>query len=285
VGHLIARACAATFETLLRRHVLDPLGMASVTTRADEAILQPVGLPHVRRGDQETLAETFAYPRARVPSGGLIGSVEDLLRFAAFHLGSPLAGSTPVLDDDARLALQQPHAACDARGMSQALGWRVVAGADGEALIYHDGSYTGYQALLLLVPAAGVAIAVLTNSDSGAAVCRRVREVMSDRLLGIRQVEPPFVALPPERLLALAGRYEHNGTDRSTIRSESGGLVVHTVEDGEEQPPQLCMPVGDSQFIVVSDRRAGWRLTFLPDTAGEPAIMRYGARLGARVDR
>src|SRR5579871_2015053 len=76
-GELCARQANTSFEEALAACVLDPAGLEA--TSFDEPDLEGSGpdLPPA------------PYPRARRPSGGLVSTVEDVLRFGAWHIGRP----------------------------------------------------------------------------------------------------------------------------------------------------------------------------------------------------
>src|SRR5438132_738158 len=154
-----AAACGAPFDRALATHVLEPLGLTSTGFAEPESPARG----HVQEGESGHRAVSVdSFPAARWPSGGLWSTAGDLLRFAAHHLD----GAPPELHEPRGSAL----------GARYALGWWVREHADGRTTLDHEGSVAGYQSLLLLVPADGLALAVLTNSWRGSGLARRVVE-------------------------------------------------------------------------------------------------------------
>jgi CubicO group peptidase (beta-lactamase class C family) len=164
-GEASAAACGTTFDAAMRERIIEPLGLAA--TGYEEPASPARG--HLQEGEIGHRAVSVdVYPASRRPSGGLWSTVEDLLRFAAHHLGGrgPLSAET-------RAAMREPQS--QALGAGYGLGW-WVHDAGGRAALDHEGSVAGYQSLLLLVPEERVALAVLTNSWRGSGLVRHVVE-------------------------------------------------------------------------------------------------------------
>jgi CubicO group peptidase (beta-lactamase class C family) len=164
-GEASARACGMPFDRAMRERILEPLRLGA--TGYSEPPSPARG--HVQDGETGHRAVSVdVYPEARRPSGGLWSTVEDVLRFAAHHLG----GRGP-LPDDARAAMREPQSR--ALGAGYGLGW-WIRDAGGRAALDHEGSVAGYQSILLLVPEEQIALVVLTNSWRGSGLVRRVVE-------------------------------------------------------------------------------------------------------------
>jgi CubicO group peptidase (beta-lactamase class C family) len=164
-GEASAAACGMPFDQAMRERILEPLRLGA--TGYSEPPAPARG--HVQDGETGHRAVSVdVYPAARWPSGGLWSTVEDVLRFAAHHLG----GRGP-LPEDARAAMREPQSR--ALGAGYGLGW-WIRDAGGRAALDHEGSVAGYQSILLLVPEEQVALVVLTNSWRGSGLVRRVVE-------------------------------------------------------------------------------------------------------------
>jgi hypothetical protein len=176
------------FDAAMRERIIEPLGLAATGYE------EPAGPARGHLQDGETghrAVGVDVYPAARRPSGGLWSTVDDLLRFAAHHLG----GRGP-LSVGARAAMREPQS--QALGAGYGLGW-WVRDAGGHPALDHEGSIAGYQSLLLLVPEERLALAVLTNSWRGSGLVRRVVEQ-----LGLAAGPP--VSRPGVRPRDVAGR-------------------------------------------------------------------------------
>jgi CubicO group peptidase (beta-lactamase class C family) len=255
-GWLAAAAADTTYEEALARHVVEPAGLEE--TSFVEPDLGGTG-PDSIEGP---------YPRARRPSGGLVSTVGDLLRFARWQLDEEWTAQ-------ARVPLAKPTAGVYGLGFA---GERV-GGVD---VWGHRGSYGGFQSSLLLVPARGAAFVGLTNSGRGSQALREIEDAWFEALLGARRTVAATVQLPPETLAAFGGVYE-NGEARATITPVATGLraeVAETLPTGDpgEQLTVDARPIGERTFEVAGGDWAGERFDFpLPD------FVRLGSRLAPRI--
>ena len=244
----IARSTGTSFEASMQQRVLDPLGLASTGYEAAGPGVAD-GHSQVTPGSDEHEVERTPYPRVRRSSGGLHSNVDDLLGFAAHHLG----GSGPLSADSIR-ALQEPQVSFF--GGSYGLGW-VIREAGGRRIVEHPGSALGYQTLLSLVPEEGLALVVLTNSSRGSAAYADVQ-----RSLGLAEDEPDEQPISPGELDALAGRFRGQH-DEVTVAAADGGLRLDYIEadafTGEKRPfpPVSTRSVGNGVFQVREGEERG----------------------------
>jgi CubicO group peptidase (beta-lactamase class C family) len=267
-GLLCARAAGTTYERALAERVLEPLGMAD--TSFDEPDVS--GHVQVEPGDPRHVpAPPVPYPRARRPSGGLVSTADDLLRFAAHHLGEP------------RLARMREPLAETPTG-AYGLGWQLER-VEGVDLWSHLGSYGGFQTILGLLPERGAAFTVLTNGTGGDVVVREVTNALLGELAGVRRTPPPTLELGAAELAQVAGRYAHSYLD-ATVDVVDGriALDVATLDwDGNRAPmPRLeARPVGRRTFAIVGGQWDGDRLDFVP-REGRAEFARIGSVLVPR---
>src|SRR5919201_211580 len=251
VGAAAARASRTSFEQAMRANVLEPLGLAATTFEPERAAR---GHNQVEPGSDEHRPVEDAYPRVRRPSGGLWSSVEDLLRFAAHHLGGP-----GPLSADAVAAMQRRQV--DAPGGAYGLGW-ALRDTGGRRIIEHSGSAAGFESLLLLVPEERVAFAALANSSRGSAAMRGILE-----RLRLAHEELPEFPLPVETLNAFTGRYAGPGLELE-VAGEDGRLRIRQTDfdpftrENVVYPPVLARPVGEREFEIVDGEWRGERFTF-----------------------
>jgi CubicO group peptidase (beta-lactamase class C family) len=254
VGAAAARVCNKTFADAIRARVLDPLGLEATGFEPRQAAR---GHDQVEPGSAEHRPVDHPYPRARTPSGGLWSTVDDLLRFAAHHLGGPGPLAAATIEE-----MQRPHVA--APGGSYGLGW-FLRDFDLRRIVEHPGSAAGYQSLLSMLPDEGIAFAALTNSSRGSAAIRDILE-----RLELAPREPPEFELTAEQLERFTGSYAGNGIAVDVV-AEDGGLRVRATHfdpfSGEsvDYPPQLARPVSEREFEIVEGEWRGERLTFPRD--------------------
>ncbi|MGB3329242.1 MAG: serine hydrolase domain-containing protein, partial [Thermomicrobiales bacterium] len=293
-GHVVATILGTTFEEAMRERVFAPLGLERTVYTAEDAIVYPVALGHrplSLEGPEHELIRSYAYPRARRPSGGVISTVADLLRFAGWHMGVVDAPDMH-LSPDLRDAMRQPVVRLrTADDEAWGIGWNLSPAADGTVVIGHGGSFGGFQTQLTLVPERGWAMAILTNSARGGMANAEIGRWLLTHDLGLDVAPPEPVASDPADPADLAGY-------AGTFRQPEATFVFSVAEDGldlafdeaygpvpgETPPPARLRPVGSGSFLVMEGPFTGTRADFLPDPeSGAFTKVRVGVRVAHRV--
>ncbi|HUQ59179.1 serine hydrolase domain-containing protein [Lentzea sp.] len=176
LGRLIEVLCGEPFHDVLRARLATPLGLRTVSTNAYEAILHRAAVGH-EQGEPVT---TWALPYSNSPGGSQLAmSARDLLEFARLHLTGYAALREPQVTPPPNLGVA-----------AWGLGWMIY----GNGVVGHTGTTVGQKAFLRVVPSAGVAVAVLTNSLGGPALAH---EVFSHTLRDLAGIETPPRPTPP----------------------------------------------------------------------------------------
>lgn len=253
-GILAGRAAGTSYEEAMHDRVLAPLGLAETSFE--------LGARDALGHDRDGTPIPDRYLRLRRPSGGLVSTVSDLLRFAGASFE--------------RRALETPAVGCD-----WGLGWQLEQ-IDGVQVAGHDGSYGGFASRLVVVPERRFALALLANGDLGGSVNRRISASLLGERCGLRRPRPVPVELREDELAALAGVYRRPDA-RIRLEPSEGGLRARgafrdpTTGDWEEPPPLLGRPLGGTLFGVLDGDRAGERFDF-----PRPGLVRFGLRLAER---
>ncbi|GAA4795736.1 serine hydrolase domain-containing protein [Streptomyces ziwulingensis] len=163
LGALVEKVRGASWEEVLRREVLDPLGLSRTGVRpraphADGWAVHPWA--------DVLLAEPVEDLGRMAPAGQLWSTTGDLARFAVFLMG----GDDQVLSAESVREMRvpaAPAAAADvADGSAYGLGLQIQQ-RDGRLLVGHSGSLPGFLANLTLAVDDDVAAVVLANCTSG----------------------------------------------------------------------------------------------------------------------
>ncbi|WP_376092684.1 serine hydrolase domain-containing protein [Roseomonas sp. CCTCC AB2023176] len=146
-----------TYGAALRRLLLEPLGLTGIAFPEDETTLIPrLATPCWHDG---TSWRRGRYGMHFSPSGGLAGSATDLARWGS----ALLAGRGPA--EGLLEALSAHRAMANGSPSFYGLGFaRVALGEVG--LLGHGGSLTGIKTHLLMAPAMGCGVAVITNRET-----------------------------------------------------------------------------------------------------------------------
>jgi serine beta-lactamase-like protein LACTB, mitochondrial len=158
LGRAIESASGQGYVEYLRLNVLEPAGME--WTRADD-VLQII--PNRARGYRLTgggslLNSPLSDTSNRTPGGGLVGTVEDVGRFAA-----ALQAGTLVKPETLKL-MWTPQPTRDRRATGFGYGF-VIDRRNGQREIYHSGGQSRVSTLLYMRPERKLAVVLLTNLE------------------------------------------------------------------------------------------------------------------------
>ena len=163
LGELVARAHGTDWFDVVRRELLEPLGMSRTTTRPDGKVAQGLA---VHPFADVLLPEPEHDAGAMAPAGQLWTTVEDLARWAVFTGGD----TGDVLSADTLAEMFEPHTIADNPGQpwttAHGLGWQVW-NVDGRRYAGHGGSMPGFLAGLRVDIESGDGVVILTNTTSG----------------------------------------------------------------------------------------------------------------------
>ncbi|MEU9643773.1 serine hydrolase domain-containing protein [Streptomyces sp. NPDC048188] len=222
LGALIEKVRGAAWEDVLRREVLEPLGLERTATRPSA--------PHaggwaVHPWADVMLAEPVEDLGRMAPAGQLWSTTGDLARFAVFLT----QGDDRVLGAETVREMRAPAAPAEASdvvdGAAYGLGLQLQH-RDGRLLVGHSGSLPGFLANLTIGVEDDVAAVVLTNCTSGPLI----GGLGADLVRIVAEAEPripaPWRPLPEvdPSVLELAGQW-YWGTQAFALRLTSDGGV------------------------------------------------------------
>jgi CubicO group peptidase (beta-lactamase class C family) len=222
LGALVEKLRGESWESVLRREVLEPLGLHRTSVRPEA--------PHaggwaVHPWADVLLPEPVEDLGRMAPAGQLWSTTGDLARFAVFLA----QGDDRVLGAESVREMRTPTAPAEAAdvaaGSAYGLGLQVEH-RNGRLLVGHGGSLPGFVASLMLGVEDDVAAVVLANCTSGPAVSM----VASDLVRIVAEAEPripepwrPLRDVDPS-VLDLAGPW-YWGTYAFALRLTADGLV------------------------------------------------------------
>ncbi|MER6995334.1 serine hydrolase domain-containing protein [Streptomyces sp. NPDC000410] len=201
LGSLIESVRGESWEAVLRREILEPLGMGRTSTQAQA--------PHAGGWAVHPWADVMMPEPAEdlclmAPAGQLWSTAGDLCRFAAFLA----EGDERVLSAESVWEMHAPSAPPEAGEWESGygLGLQLVR-TEGRTLIGHTGSLPGFLAGLWVSVEDGVAAVALANATSGlsaAAVAADLVGIVAD---AEPRIPAPWRPLPEvdAELLALTG--------------------------------------------------------------------------------
>ncbi len=160
LGRLLERRAAVPYELLLRRRVLEPLGLGGMATAHSDPPPVELARGHGPGGRPAPYWHVDGY----APAGCLLGSTDELLDY----LARLLAGDRPALVEASRERRRFP----DGSGIGLAWMHNTVGG---HRLVWHNGGTGGFRSFAGFLPDEGRALVVLANGQGDAdALARRL---------------------------------------------------------------------------------------------------------------
>ena len=181
-GTMLEKKTGIAWEDLMRRYLFEPLQMKSAGFGAP-ATKRKVDQPWGHNGLRPVAPEApqSDNPVAIGPAGTVHCSIEDLAKYAAFHMAGD-RGEGKLLKPGTFKKLHTAVAAND----DYALGWKVLQPkwAQGSAL-WHNGTNTTFYAVVWIAPNRNFAVVTATNAggDNGAKACDDAATEMIQKFL------------------------------------------------------------------------------------------------------
>ncbi|SEG17157.1 CubicO group peptidase, beta-lactamase class C family [Nonomuraea solani] len=242
-GHIVSQVSGQPYDQYVKDHILDPLGMRHST--ASEPVPAPLAT---------NLARSYAYEDGTYqrkpfvfdnlpPDGSISATADDMARFMIANLKDK--------------PIPQRSFTADPRIDGYAHGFKEQT-LNGHRVIMHDGSWEGFQSVLLLVPGADLGLFVSTNGTGGIDAVTELVPAFFDRFL------PGTRAAPGEGRAGtpVAGFYRPARTTESTIekvlaltnssrlRIEADGRLAFKGTTWRPLAPGLYQQDGGSQRLA-----------------------------------
>jgi CubicO group peptidase (beta-lactamase class C family) len=311
-GYLIETVTGRTYEAAVQDLVLEPLGLDHSFFNADEFIGYNVAAPHTTvDGESAVNPPVWRLWRSLYPTGGLVSSARDLLRYARFHLSDGADIDAPPVLSAATLQSMRtdlgPGGTLVVEFDGVGVNWFQRATAESVPVYQHIGDWAGQHSGLLFVPDHGFAFTMLTNADSATGLLNNffVDDWALQRFAGLHNPLAVPLTLTAAQLAPYEGRYTAREIDPPpgdsaetslVIRAINGGLGVRLVS-GNTNPelnPELAQSTPESQaafyrdnYMVALDaggQPAAARSMFVPRPNGDIAWFSAGGRLHRHMD-
>ncbi|HSD31271.1 MAG TPA: serine hydrolase [Gemmatimonadales bacterium] len=248
LGHALARKAGMSYERLVTRCVLGPLGMTETAITLSPALRARLLPGH---GDTGQVVANWDLT-ALAGAGALRSTMRDMLTFLAANVDSsrgPLARP-----------LHETHISRHAAGsptMTIGLAWHILARPGGGSIVWHNGGTGGYRSFAGFDPARGVGVVLLTNSVVGA---DDIGFHLLDASLPLRA--PPKqrteVAVDSGLLARYVGEYELVPAFHIVVTQEGKALFLQATGQSKvpifaESETGFFLKVVDAQITFVRD--------------------------------
>ena len=255
-GYLGGRILGSSWEDLVRKRVLEPLGMINSTFSSDDARKSPdYALPYRKNRKTEVVSEIAFSKWGDVgPAGAMNSSIDDMSKYLLMHLSKGSFAGKQVLGRNNVDQMQSPQMVIQGSPLFAEIGESsygmglFIETYRGHKHVQHGGNLDGFSLILSFLPNDGIGVVVLTNLD-GTPLRNLIPYVVYDRLLGLDRIDwvERFREIerkernqelsadkkgytgrkagthPSHDLAEYGGEFEHPGYGKLTIRVEGTG--------------------------------------------------------------
>lgn len=262
LGFALASRAGLSYEALVRKYVLEPLGMK------DTAVTLSAGQrDRFARGHNAALAPVSPWDfDALAGAGALRSTANDMLKF----LGAAMVLSDTRLKPafERLLAARKPTGTPD---LDIAMGWHIWR-KFGSTVVWHNGGTGGFRSFIGFNPETRRGVVVLSNTffdsdDLGL-------HLVDDRYPVKRYDAPkPELRLDPKLLESYAGEYELAPGFTIVVTREDARLYVQATN----QPRFEIFADKENEFFL---KVVEARMTFVKDASGRAAslVLHQGGR-------
>ena len=161
MGDVIAKVSGMPFETFIKKHIFDPLGMTHSSFIYSETPESLRTTPHVWDGGV-SVSSVYPYNRRHAPSSTLNSSVEELTHWALANLNKGTYQGKQILQPSSYDFLWNRST----KGKTPKVGLSWFMGkVRGTTIISHSGGDTGYESFFGLFPDKNMALVMAGNFD------------------------------------------------------------------------------------------------------------------------
>ena len=299
-GRLVEKVHGTTYEKAVQDLVLDPLGLDETRYFTDELVGRTFAASHgVVEGKAVMDPSLWYLPRSLHPTGGLISSARDQMKYLRFHLGGGTgpAGERLLRPELLSAMHSQPgpggtlYVELDGYAMS----FQVRPTAEGVKVVQHGGDWPGQRSGFLFIPERNFGMTVLTNSDGGLQLLPDlfIDDWALSRFAGVHNLPAEPEDRTGAQLAPYAGRYAQDVIDdtgrtvttTSDVTVEGGRLRIRAVgPDGRvvADAASADLALYDGDYAVYTTGIAA-RVDFVRGPNGDVAWLRNAARLQRKI--
>ena len=279
------------YEQALQDMLLDPLGLnMSFLYPSDILFTHRFVVGHYRKDGKTHVSRPWAIGRAGNGVGGVVSTVNDLLKYARFHMGDGKSPSgNKIIKRKSLQAMRVKQVSAGGRG-DMGITW-FIRYADNLTAYARGGATNGQQAYFFYIPEKDFALAILTNSDEGGVITAQTFGWALDLYFGIKLKSPKPMKNPQDGK-EFIGRYKI-GTECFDIKTKGKYLVFHHIPLGgfptPDEPPGPALPPMRFAFyekdnlIGLDEPYNGALADIIRDEKGRVKYFRVGGRAHLKI--
>lgn len=194
-GYLAGQISSMTWETLVQKRILDPLGMKTSNFSVNKSKkMEDFAYPYTERKDKVQKIP-FRNIDEIGPAGSINSSVNEMIRYVQLHINKGKFGEEQLLSDNNAIKMQTPQMVMGGTIQYDELGHNsygmglFITTYQGQKMVQHGGGIDGFISLLSFLPRKKMGAIVLTNFSGNNPVPTIVTRNVYDRLLEVDQVD------------------------------------------------------------------------------------------------
>lgn len=249
LGHALSLKAGMSYEDMIRRRILDPLGMKSTTVKLSPELEKRMATGHdaqlhpVKNWDLDALAG----------AGAIRSTANDMLKFLAANLeltDSPLKA--------AMRRMRSVHRETGATDLEIMMAWHVLH-KNGADLVWHNGGTAGFRTFAGFVPEKKTGVVVLCNTNLD---CDDIGRHTLDGQYPVTKFSPPVVrkevTLNPKILDSYVGEYQLRPDVTIKVTHTGGQMFIQLTgqpafEMFAEKEGEFFLKVVDAQLSFAKD--------------------------------
>jgi CubicO group peptidase (beta-lactamase class C family) len=167
------------WKDVVKRQVLDPLGMRETSARVSDFKSRVIALPHDYGADGSFRRIRLGKADANMhAAGGHFATPRDLARFVAAHASRGRVDGIQVFPSEMIASAHRKHIEQNRRSwpfdrFGWGYGWDLSTYGD-ETIVHRFGAFSGYRSHMSFMPARGIGVVVLVNGSGPAATAADV---------------------------------------------------------------------------------------------------------------
>jgi CubicO group peptidase (beta-lactamase class C family) len=210
-GRVLEVRTGKTFEHVIEDMVFKPLGLNMSFYAARDILLHRYAIGHKIIKGKPVVAKPWGRARCAAPTGGILCTACDLLKYARFQMCDGCAADGKRLMSAKSMELlhtPQLPAYADRR---VALSW-FVHEKGGMKILTHEGGTMGNISDLSIIPEQKFASVIFTNGVDGGFLVEAVNDALLENFFGVKPQPKKPLKLQPDALHEYAGHYENPDT-------------------------------------------------------------------------
>jgi CubicO group peptidase (beta-lactamase class C family) len=292
-GRVVEVAGGKPYRDLISSLILRPLGLTRSSYFIEDIVDYPVAAGHVPGQGGLRVERPFGsgiFSAATAPAGGLFSTADELLQWAAFHLGDGRSATGERIADRGTLVSMQqrsgPGGAMESEDLDGlGVNWQLRT-LTGGRIVQHGGDTATHHSEFLMVPDRDFAFVLLTNAPGGSLLRKQLTPWILEHFLGLREPSRPGIAISDSGLNEYTGTFGTRGVlnDLRVFRTGDGIAMQRFNLDATLDPNTYGMRLyAPDRAVVSGGEEDGNLLDFLRSEEGSVSWVRHNGRVVERL--